>query len=134
MAPHKYASKCTASVIAELAVGNMVRRVMHMIREEWEQEVQDNAHLMPPDPDQHQRSTQPGVAATAKPATGQGLLSRALRPGVPANRALSLHNLLDQTALTELHAQLETSGVSAFHQMPSHSSASRVSSPRLPCL
>ena len=132
MVPHNHASISTRSAIAELAVGNMVRRVMHMIREEWEQEVQENAHLMPPDPDQHQRSPPPGVAASAKPATGQGLLSRALRPGVPANRALSLHNLLDQTALTELHAQLETSGVSAFHQMPSQSSASRVRPPAVP--
>ena len=106
----------------------MVRRVMHMIREEWELEMQENGYIPGPESDQHQhqRATPPEAAASGKPPTGQGLLSRALRPGVPANRALSLHNLLEQTALTELHAQLTQPGGSAFHQMPSFPTASRV--------
>lgn len=105
----------------------MVRRVMHMIREEWDQDLDEHAHVGGHEHDPQQRATPPEAAASAgKPPLGrQGLLSKALRPP-PMSRALSLHNLLDQAALTELHAQLATANAPAFPQMPSLPTASRV--------
>ena len=117
---------------AELAIGNIVRRVLHMIREEAQQESAEAAeqagldhrldldHEHELDHEQHlpQPST-PRQAGGKKAGSGagQGLLSRALRPTVLANRALSLHNLLDQSvvpmaaAIAAVPNQVSTQGV-----------------------
>ena len=103
----------------------MVRRVMHMIREEWDQDLDEHA-VAGPEHDSQQRATPPEAAAAAgKPSERQGLLSKALRP-LPMSRALSLHNLLDQAALAELHAQLATANAPANPQMTNLLTASRV--------
>jgi len=90
----------------ELAVGNIVRRVLHLVREEADLEDADSlavANSM--DHDSH--SPAPGRGVTfaeseeKRPAVGKGLLSRALRPGGLATRTLSLHNLLDQSAVAD---------------------------------
>ncbi|KAI7838442.1 hypothetical protein COHA_007705 [Chlorella ohadii] len=78
----------------ELVIGNIVRRVLHIIREEMEaeQEEQDDDLLA-------------GAGAGAlTPGGGDsvGGLSKAFRhPGAPSSRTLSLHNLLDQGAMDE---------------------------------
>lgn len=70
----------------ELAIGNITRRVLHMIREEAQQELDKSADIQPDHISEH----------TGK-SKRQGLLSKALQhPGVSAVRAVSLHNLLDQ--------------------------------------
>ena len=105
-----------------------MRRVMHMIREEAQQESAEAAeqaghdHRLDHDdehdfehdhaPAQHSAQQQAGGRKAAS-GTGQGLLSRALRPPVLANRALSLHNLLDQSAVPELRPHLGTAAAAA---------------------
>eukprot|EP00887_Chlorella_sp_A99_P005916 scaffold29.g5916.t1 len=87
----------------ELAIGNIVRRVMHIIREEIDAGLEEQ--------DDDLRHNAAGVAdSSAQPAVGG--LSRALRPGAPiwAARAQSLRNLLDQDVLeaaAAAHAQLQ---------------------------
>ena len=98
-----------------------MRRVMHMIREEAQQECAETAeqagqdrrfdHDADYDHDHEQQPPQPSTPQQAagggkKAAPGQGLLSRALRPTLLASRALSLHNLLDQSAVPELRPPL----------------------------
>lgn len=79
---------------AELVIGNIVRRVMHIIREEMEaeREEQDDDLVAGPAGD-----------AAAAGASSVGGLSRAFRHPFAATstRTLSLHNLLDQGALEE---------------------------------
>ena len=105
-----------------------MRRVMHMIREEAQQEGAEAAEQAGHDhrldhgdehdleldhaPAQHGTQQHPGGRKAASGA-GQGLLSRALRPPVLANRALSLHNLLDQSAVPELRPHLGTTAAAA---------------------
>ena len=104
---------------------------MHMIREEAQQESAEAAeqaghdHRLDHDDDhdlehdhapaQHstQQQQQQAGGRKAGGAAGQGLLSRALRPPVLANRALSLHNLLDQSAVPELRPHLGTAAAAA---------------------
>ncbi|KAL4419149.1 hypothetical protein ABPG77_002662 [Micractinium sp. CCAP 211/92] len=78
----------------ELVIGNIVRRVMHIIREEMEaeREEQDDDLVGGPAGD-----------AAAAGASSVGGLSRAFRHPFAATstRTLSLHNLLDQGALDE---------------------------------
>ncbi len=113
---------------------------MHMIREEAQQESaeaaeqaghehrldHDDEHDLEHDHAPPQHSTQQQQAGGRKSAgggTGQGLLSRALRPPVLANRALSLHNLLDQSAVPELRPHLGTAAaaaVAAAHHQVRH--------------
>ena len=114
-----------------------MRRVLHMIREEAQQESAEAAdqagqdHRLDLDDEhelehgqalaQHSTPQQAGGTKAASGA-GQGLLSRALRPTVLANRALSLHNLLDQSAVPELRPQLGptvASAVAAAHHQVS---------------
>ena len=106
-----------------------MRRVMHMIREEAQQESaeaaeqaghdhrldHDDEHDLEHDhaPAQHSTQQQAGGRKAGGTGTGQGLLSRALRPPVLANRALSLHNLLDQSAVPELRPHLGTAAAAA---------------------
>lgn len=78
----------------ELAIGNMVRRVLHIIREEAKSEELEEAKLIVPQP----------ASAEARPGQA-GLLSQALKTGAgghgqrsmlhAANRSHSLVNLLD---------------------------------------
>lgn len=96
----------------ELAVGNIVRRVLHLIREESEQEDEDalesERSLESESPSAAAASsTNRGVhfAAETPPASsvpaGRGLLSKALRPGgLLSARKLSLANLLDHSVAT----------------------------------
>lgn len=66
----------------QLAIGNMIRRVLHIIREEQQQEEEEEISSSSPDP---------AVRSQA------GLLSQAFRAGVAKmSRAVSLSNLLDQ--------------------------------------
>ncbi|CAK0782653.1 hypothetical protein CVIRNUC_005852 [Coccomyxa viridis] len=73
----------------ELAVGNIVRRVLHMIREESRAEGMEEEKLA--------RAT-----SVDEEAKQPGLLSRAFAPGSGFARALSLHNLLDAQHLDAL--------------------------------
>jgi hypothetical protein len=91
--PSRNSSTCdTTAVDAELAVGNMVRRVLHMVREECQREAELS---------QGQQQTPFSQAVQAEEEQedpkGPGLLSKMLRqPGILAVRTVSLHNLLDQ--------------------------------------
>lgn len=78
----------------ELVIGNIVRRVMHIIREEMEAEQEEQ--------DDDLVAGSAGDAA-AVGASSVGGLSRAFRHPFAATstRTLSLHNLLDQGALDE---------------------------------
>eukprot|EP00878_Enallax_costatus_P004879 GHUV01005133.1.p1 GENE.GHUV01005133.1~~GHUV01005133.1.p1 ORF type:complete len:431 (+),score=110.28 GHUV01005133.1:264-1556(+) len=87
-------TKLQAAKPVELAIGNIVRRVLHMIREEQQQEQleQSEAHSTPD---------------AKKEQKGPGLLSQAFRGGPAARalamgRAVSLSNLLDAPALPEV--------------------------------
>ena len=115
-----------------------MRRVMHMIREEAQQEHAETAeqagqdrrfdydsdydhdhdHEQPPQP----HTPQQAAGGGKKAASGQGLLSRALRPTLLASRALSLHNLLDQSAASELRPPL---GATIAEDSPQPVSAAR---------
>ncbi|KAK9829272.1 hypothetical protein WJX72_004902 [[Myrmecia] bisecta] len=77
-------TKIQAAKPLEMAVGNMVRRTLHMIREESQQEVEEQ---------------QPHKPAVAEQEAAPGLLSKALRAPVLGIRNISLHNLLDQAPL-----------------------------------
>jgi translation initiation factor eIF-2B subunit beta len=68
-------------VVTELVIGNIVRRVMHIVREEMEEDVEDELAAKSLD------------TVDAMPKAGG--LSKAFKLGL-AGRALSLHNLLDQ--------------------------------------
>ncbi|KAL4447758.1 hypothetical protein ABPG75_004977 [Micractinium tetrahymenae] len=78
----------------ELVIGNIVRRVMHIIREEMEAEQEEQ--------DDDLVAGAAGDVAAAGAASVGGL-SRAFRHpfAAPSSRTLSLHNLLDQGALDE---------------------------------
>ncbi|GLC45346.1 hypothetical protein PLESTB_000312700 [Pleodorina starrii] len=69
----------------ELAIGNMVRRVLHIIREEAKQEEFD---------DVKPSSTQPSTQEISRHQSG-GLLSQALKGRLQMPRGPSLSNLLD---------------------------------------
>jgi hypothetical protein len=72
----------------ELAIGNIVRRVLHMIREE-QQHLEDDAEPAP--------STSAAAQQQAAAHSSGSLLSQALgRPGRFISRVISLSNLLDQ--------------------------------------
>ncbi|KAF8063033.1 eif2b2 [Scenedesmus sp. PABB004] len=89
-------TKLQAAKPVELAIGNMVRRVLHMIREEEQQESLEQQQ-------QTDGAAAPGDAA-GRQREGPGLLSQAFRGG-PAprafGRAVSLSNLLDAPALPD---------------------------------
>jgi translation initiation factor eIF-2B subunit beta len=73
----------------ELAIGNVVRRVLHIVREEMGEEEEGEAL------DRGAGAAEAAAAAApAAAAAGAGGLSRALKPF--GARAASLHNLLDQ--------------------------------------
>ena len=75
---------------AELAVGNIVRRVLHMIREESQHEAEDEEPQL-------QQSPAAVAVPEAQGEQGPGLLSKMLRqPSSLGVRTISLHNLLDQ--------------------------------------
>lgn len=82
-------TKLQAAKPVELAIGNIVRRVLHMIREEQQQEQLGHS--------------EGGIAAkdAADKQAGPGLLSQAFRGGssrAAFGRAISLSNLLDAPA------------------------------------
>uniref|UniRef100_A0A383VHC3 Translation initiation factor eIF2B subunit beta n=1 Tax=Tetradesmus obliquus TaxID=3088 RepID=A0A383VHC3_TETOB len=84
-------TKLQAAKPVELGIGNIVRRVLHMIREEQQQEQLEAS----------EGSSTPGDAS--KGPQGPGLLSQAFRPGSNLrafNRAVSLSNLLDTPAMS----------------------------------
>lgn len=94
----------TSAKQAELVIGNIVRRVMHIIREEMEveQEEQDDDLMA-------------GAGGSGLGGSGGGSgdsvggLSRAFRPpfAAPSTRTLSLHNLLDQGAMDDAVAAVQ---------------------------
>ncbi|BDA45541.1 probable translation initiation factor eIF-2B subunit beta [Coccomyxa sp. Obi] len=75
-----WGTKLQAAKPLELAVGNIVRRVLHMIREESQNEEKEEVATAK-------------VAALSEKEKITGLLSRAFRQ--PPPRSASLHNLLD---------------------------------------
>ena len=83
-------SKTLSYSCAELAVGNIVRRVLHMIREELQHEAEDEEPQL-------QQSPAAVAVPEAQGEQGPGLLSKMLRqPSSLGVRTISLHNLLDQ--------------------------------------
>lgn len=93
-------------------MGNTVRRVLHLIREESQVEDEEDIaaarsleleHTSPPAPARGVHFAPEAMAAPKASGGGggggggHGLLSRALRPNVFAARTLSLHNLLDHS-------------------------------------
>lgn len=82
---------------AEVAIGNMVRRILHMIREELERENDSK----PPVPVEQQTAAavappQPDTSEAAERERGPGLLTKMFRSGSMGVRTVSLHNLLDK--------------------------------------
>ena len=75
----------------------MVRRVLHMVREEGQREIELNTGDQTVSPFHQAASEADTEREEEGEDQGAGLLSKMLRqPGVLAVRALSLHNLLDQ--------------------------------------
>ncbi len=81
---------------AGLVIGNIVRRVLHVVREEMQAESEEGM-------------TEAVVATLPTPSDekSSGLLSRALRQAV-VSRAVSLHNLLDQGMFDGLDAAVQS--------------------------
>lgn len=74
----------------------MVRRVLHMVREECQREDELRKEDQGTSPFSHAPSAAEVEREDEREEYGPGLLSKMLRqPGIPAVRALSLHNLLD---------------------------------------
>lgn len=108
---HRHSTEEFRFCDAELAVGNTVRRVLHLIREESQVEDEEDIaaarsleleHTSPPAPARGVHFAPEAMAAPKASGVGgggggHGLLSRALRPNVLAARTLSLHNLLDHS-------------------------------------
>ncbi len=103
---------------AELAIGNIVRRVLHMIREEHQQD--DTLH-----------EPAPSTSTAAKqPQARDSLLSQALgKPGRYISRVMSLSNLLDQVRHSLRHAvysRLDKSASQQLRMLPATCSLLRV--------
>ncbi|KAL3162511.1 hypothetical protein ABBQ32_010168 [Trebouxia sp. C0010 RCD-2024] len=111
-------NKLQAAKPIELAIGNITRRVLHMIREESEQEHDELEEVATGQQPQKEKEK-------------AGLLSKALRAPL-GTRTLSLHNLLDQAPLIDgqqfqLHSlerqqqhtdQLQRPAALQQHQLP----------------
>lgn len=87
-------SKIQAAKPAELAIGNIVRRVLHIVREEQQQEVGES--LPQPPPLEAGQKQQPGLLSQA--FRGPGSLRN-------FNRAVSLSNLLDQGVEDDVYGE-----------------------------